>query len=260
MPAEDSISVIVPALNEEAGLAESLDTILSVVPRTFAEYEVILFDDGSSDRTGEIADELAARHPHVRAVHHPRPMGLGGVIRRGWELARMRRAIWVDGQGVTTPEALESILALRDQADLVVPYACNQEDRSPGRRLIALGFHNLMNVIFRHDVRQYTHLVMCEFALARSLRLRSRSHALQAEALVKMIKTGATYVQVGVADRFEIQGRKSKALRIGNVVGVAAALFWTFWDVAVTRRFRIEAGGGTARGPRRVPEALKGSR
>jgi glycosyltransferase involved in cell wall biosynthesis len=259
MPAEDSISVIVPALNEEAGLAESLDTILSVVPRTFAEYEIILFDDGSTDRTGAIADELAARHPHVRAVHHPRPLGLGGVIRRGWELARMRRAIWVDGQGVTTPEALEAIFALRDRADLVVPYASNQEERSPGRRLIALGFHNLLNVVFRLDVRQYTHLVLCDVALAQSLKLRSRSHALQAEALVKMIKTGATYVQVGVADRFRIQGRKSKALRIGNVLGVAAALFWTFWDVAITRRFRIDGNGTPAPASRRAREALKGS-
>jgi glycosyltransferase involved in cell wall biosynthesis len=235
---DDSISVIVPALNEEAGLAEAVQTMLAVVRTSFARYEILIFDDGSTDRTGEIADRLAVDHPHVRVYHHRRPLGLGGVIRRGWELASMRYAIWVDGQGVTTPEALRAIFEQRDRADVVVPYASNQRDRSVGRQMIAHAFRGAMNTLFRLDLRQYTHLVLCETALARSLRLRSRSHALQAEAVVKMLKSGASYVQVGVEDRFDIQGRKSKAFRLSNITGVAAAVLWTFWDVSVTGRFR----------------------
>jgi glycosyltransferase involved in cell wall biosynthesis len=240
MPGDDSLSVIIPALNEEAGLAEAVDTVLAVVPRAFSRYEVLIFDDGSTDRTGEIADDLATRHPHVRAYHHRHPLGLGGVIRRGWELASMRYAIWVDGQGVTTAEALHEIFAARQRGDLVVPYASNQGERSLGRRVIARVFRAAMNALFALDLRQYTHLVLCETALARSLKLRSRSHALQAEAVVKMIKSGSSYVQVAVEDRFTIQGRKSKAFRLSNITGVATAVLWTFWDVAVTGRFRDE--------------------
>jgi glycosyltransferase involved in cell wall biosynthesis len=260
MSADDSLSVIVPALNEEAGLTEAVDTILAVVPKHFPRYEILIFDDGSTDRTGAIADAIALDHPHVRVFHHRHSRGLGGVIRRGWELARMRLVVWVDGQGVTTAEALEAIFAARRKADLVVPYARNQRDRSLGRQLIARAFRGTMNTLFGLDLHQYTHLVLCETALVRSIWLRSRSHALQAEAVVKMIKSGCDYVEVGVDDRFDIQGRKSKAFRLSNITGVATAVMWTFWDVAVTGNFRERPSVAydVAPAPRR--EVRQGSR
>ena len=251
MSADDSITVVVPALNEEDGLTGAVESIREVVGRHFTRYEILVFDDGSNDDTGRIADELAARYPEVQAFHHPEPIGLGGVIRRGWEVGRMQWVIWVDGQGVTRPDALDAILAARGRADLVVPYASNQHERSLGRRAIARAFRGLMNVAFRLDLEQYTHLVLCELQTVRRVRVRSRSHALQAEALIKMIKSGSSYVQVGVTDNFKIEGRKSKAFRIANVLGVVAAILGTFWDVVVTGDFlasppatRPAPGGG----------------
>jgi len=172
----------------------------------------------------------------------------------------MRHAIWVDGQGVTTPEALEAIFAAHRPGAIVVPYARNQRDRSVGRRIIARAFRGTMNALFRLDLHQYTHLVLCETALARSLKLRSRSHALQAEAVIKMIKAGSDYVQVGVDDRFDIRGRKSKAFKLSNVTGVAAAILWTFWDVAVTRNFHERPSVAFDVAPTTRREARQGSR
>jgi len=92
-----------------------------------------------------------------------------------------------------------------------------------------------MNAVFRLDLYQYTHLVVCPLSIVRRLKVRTDSHAFQAEALIKMIKSGCSYVQVGVRDNFQLQGRKSKAFKLKNVVGVATSVLLTIWDVYVTR-------------------------
>jgi glycosyltransferase involved in cell wall biosynthesis len=235
MVGTDSLSVIVPALNEEAGLEGAVTTILEVVARTVPEHEILIFDDGSTDRTGAIAEDLARKHASIRVFHHGRPHGLGGVIRAGWQQARMQQVMWVDGQGVTSAEALERILAERSKADLVVPYAVNQKERDWLRRSIARAFRGTLNLVFGLDLHQYTHLVVAPREVVCKLRVRTDSHALQAEALVKMIKSGCSYVQVGVEDRFRIETRRSKAFRLRNVLGVGSFLFLTIWDVYFAR-------------------------
>jgi hypothetical protein len=153
----------------------------------------------------------------------------------------MQHVMWVDGQGVTSAEALERIFAERGKADLIVPYAANQEERNWLRRNIARVFRGTLNLIFGLDLRQYTHLVVAPREVVRNLRVRTDSHALQAEALVKMIKSGCTYVQVGVEDRFGVESRRSKAFRLRNVLGVASFLFLTIWDVYFARGRRKAA-------------------
>ena len=256
MPGSDSITVLVPALNEETGLAEAVTTMTAALADSFSEYEILIFDDGSTDATGRIADELAAANPAVTAIHHKTPHGLGGVIREGWQRARMQSVMWVDGQGVTSREALDRIFAERGKADLIVPYASNQHERALLRRIIARMFVGWMNFVFRLDLHQYTHLVVCPSAIARGLRLRSSSHALQAEALVKMIKSGCSYVQVGVEDRFNLPGRRSKAFKIANVIGVVSAMLLTVWDVYAGRDYLKSASGQPAVGSRHRTRVL----
>jgi len=227
----NSITIIVPALNEETHLEESVTTVVRAAEKWFDDYEVLVFNDGSTDRTGAIADTLAGRFKQVTAIHHATPQCIGGVIRSGLDRARMRYVIWVDGKGATPPEALDQIFAKKGEADLVVPFAWNQYERPWLRRIISRTFRRVLNTIFRLDLHQYTHLVLCETAVARQVRVRTSSYAYQAEALIKLIKSGCTYVQVGVRDNFALEGHKTKAFRPRNVGGVAAFFAYTLWDV-----------------------------
>jgi dolichol-phosphate mannosyltransferase len=229
----NSITVIVPALNEETHLEEAVMTIVAAAQRGFEEYEVLVFNDGSTDRTGEIAEALAQRFKHVTAIHHDSPQCIGGVIRRGLERARMRYVIWVDGKGATPAEALDQIFARRGDADLVVPFAWNQYERSWMRRVISRLFRWVLNTTFRLQLHQYTHLVMCETKVARRIRVRTDSYAYQAEALIKLVKSGCSYVQVGVRDNFALEGRRTKAFKPRNVAGVVGFFVRTVWDVYV---------------------------
>jgi len=222
---------VLPALNEEAELERSVRTTVAALGQAFDDWELLVYDDGSTDRTGEIAARLAAEIDGVQAFHHATPQSIGGVLRRGLERARMHYFMWVDGKGATTREALDLIFAHCGQADLVVPYAANQHERTLLRRAISSAFRTVLNLIFRLDLRQYTHLVLCETAAMRRISVRTDSYAFQAEALIKLIKSGCTYVQVGVDDDFRREAVHSKAFRLRNVAGVAAFFGHILWDV-----------------------------
>ena len=239
----DSITVAIAALNEETHLKGAVETVLRAVSRHFESFEIIIFNDGSTDGTGRIADTLAECHQQVTVVHHERPKCLGGVIRSGLSRARMKRFMWVDGKGATTEAALDAIFSLRDKADLVVPYPCNQHERALRRRIISRAFVTLVGMLFRTDLKYYTHVALFHTAQARQFSVRTDSYAYQAEALIKMIRAGHTYVQVGVEDCYSQEDGQTKAFKLNNVTGIATFLLGTLWDVYVVRGFRRSANG-----------------
>ena len=82
-----SVSVFFPCYNEEENVERTTLAAVRACERLFDQYEIIIVDDGSRDRTGEIADRLAATQPNVRAVHNRPNRGYGGALRRGFEEA-----------------------------------------------------------------------------------------------------------------------------------------------------------------------------
>ncbi len=229
------MTIIVPALNEAERIRDAVATIVGAADAWFQDYEILIFDDGSTDGTGEIAEELARKFPRVCAHHHSHSRCLGGVLRHGWELASKEYVMWVDSQGVTTRQALDEILAKVGQADIVIPYATNQSERPLFRRFVARLFVAAMNWICGLDLHQYTHLVVYPVRIARQLNIATDSYAFHAEALIRALATGATWVEVGVEDRFNIPGRKSKALRVPNVFGVLRFMVSTLLEFTFGR-------------------------
>ncbi|MGE5293400.1 MAG: glycosyltransferase family 2 protein, partial [Solirubrobacterales bacterium] len=78
-----SISVFFPCYNEQDNVAKVTEQAIQVLEGLNADYEVILVDDGSSDRTPEVADRLAAANQKVRVVHHPHNRGYGAALQSG---------------------------------------------------------------------------------------------------------------------------------------------------------------------------------
>src|SRR2546427_11519710 len=84
-----TVSVIIPALNEQENLAGAVTTVMEAIGDRFRDYELLIFDDGSTDSTGMIADRLAFENQHIRVIHNLRNMGFGYNFNRGVGLARM---------------------------------------------------------------------------------------------------------------------------------------------------------------------------
>src|SRR5574337_1367105 len=82
------LSVLIPAYNEEAGLEQSVEAVLRHLEALHVDAEILVVDDGSRDRTGQVANALADRHPQVRAFHHAVNRGIGAGFLTGIEQAR----------------------------------------------------------------------------------------------------------------------------------------------------------------------------
>src|SRR6266498_2252000 len=75
-----SLSLVLPAHNEEENIRVVVEQALEVLPKFTSEFEIIVVNDGSRDHTAEIIDDLATNDSRVRAIHHKRNKGYGGAL------------------------------------------------------------------------------------------------------------------------------------------------------------------------------------
>ncbi len=219
-----AVSFVVPALNEEKNIEATVKHILEAGRQSCRDFEIILVNDGSIDRTGAIMDELAVRHRTVRVVHNERNSGYGGAFKRGAAVAQKDYVVRVCADDVSPAECLEKTLHEVGKADLVLPYLTNSEVRSLGRRFCSWGFTTLINALFGQRVRYYNHCVVFRRENLKAITIVTNGFVYQAEAVVKLLKAGCTYVEVAVYDVPRVHG-KSTALRPKNLLNSFRAVY-----------------------------------
>jgi len=230
MVSENSITIIIPALNEEKRLEATVSTVVRSLKKHFDAFEVIIFNDGSKDRTGEIADSLAKRFDYVKAVHHKAPVCVGGIYKEGIRLSTMSYIMRINGKNDLTEENFDKIFKMREKAEIVIPYTTNINERSMFRKSVSRTFTGLLNLIFGLKLRYYNHFVLYKKKLPASVAIRTDSYAFQAEILIKLIKAGFSYVEVPVEDTYE-PGIPTKAFYFANIRMVAVFIFALIYDI-----------------------------
>jgi dolichol-phosphate mannosyltransferase len=226
-----TISLIVPALNEAAVVGGVLEEIHRETANCFANFEIIAVDDCSSDATGRIMEEFAARKPNVRVLRNPRNLGLGGSFRRALKEARFQYVMLLCGDGGLPGRSLPAIFACIGTADLVLPYMVNlRRIKSPSRYFVSRTYQNLLNVVFGFKIRYYNGLPVYRRTLLNAINVKSNGFGFQAEIVVKLLKSGCTYVEVGV-EGAEQKG-KSFAFRPRNIVSVTRTLLRLIAEIA----------------------------
>lgn len=221
------MSFIVPAFNEE----ENVGAVIIEIERArlaanIQHLEVIAINDASTDNTLAVLKALAEVHPCIRVLNNERNLGLGGTYKRGVKEARGTFVIMVPGDNEHPADGILSILEMRGAADLVIPYVTNTGVRPLHRRIISRAFVALMNTLFWLKVPYYNGLVIHRTQLLRSITIESDGFAFQAEAIIKLLKRGCSYVTVGTVLHAK-NDKKTKAFRISNVLSVV----WTLIDL-----------------------------
>lgn len=190
-----------PAYDEEANVEAVVREGLAKLPRFCDELELIVVDDGSRDRTGEIADRLAAEDPRVRVVHHRPNRGYGGAIRSGLTAATRPYVFFSDGDLQFDLDDLGRLLPHLGRADVVVGYRERRAD-PPKRLFIAWVYNTLIRILFVAPFRD----VDCAFKLFRRdvfervplERVRSNGAFFSPELLLVLRAAGTRIAQVGV--------------------------------------------------------------
>jgi glycosyltransferase involved in cell wall biosynthesis len=196
----ETISAVLPAFNEQENIETAVTRMVETLKSLpLADWEVIIVDDGSVDRTGEIADRLASEDPaHIRVFHHNPNLGYAEALKTGFTSARHQLIFYTDSDNQFDVREITSLLALIDEADIVTGFRIYRFD--PLTRLVlSWGFNLLVRIIFRINVRD----IDCAFKLFRRevfdrVTIESKKFFVDAEILAKAKYFGFRMVEVGV--------------------------------------------------------------
>jgi glycosyltransferase involved in cell wall biosynthesis len=147
-----SLSVVFPAFNEEANIRGVVEDAHRTVPKLAPIFEIIVVNDGSKDRTGEICDRLVEELSNVRVVHHPRNRGYGAALKSGIMLARYDLIFFTDADGQFDLTEVAALVEQADAYDIVAGYRARRQD-PPHRLLFAWGWNVLVRVVLGIRIR-----------------------------------------------------------------------------------------------------------
>jgi glycosyltransferase involved in cell wall biosynthesis len=182
-----SVSVVLPAYNEEEAIESTVRHVAEAMQALVSDFEIVVTNDGSKDRTGEILDALQRdRSLHLRVVTHPRNQGYGAALASGFDAAGNGLIFMTDGdKQFDVAELAGFIPAMDADTDLVIGWRRKRAD--PFMRLVnAWGWKQLVNGLFGYTARD----VDCAFKLFRrevwrSVVVHARGATFSAEFLIK---------------------------------------------------------------------------
>lgn len=186
--------------NEEGNIEQVVTSAVAVLSEIADRYEVIVVDDGGRDRTGEIADRLAAANPLVKVVHHAVNRGYGAAVRSGFEAAKYPLVGFVDGDNQFDLGELPILLRALDGVDIVSGYRIRRRDPAFWR-LYSFLYNQAGRLLFSFPIRD----VDCGFKIYRRdvldrllPRLQNTGALINMEMLARARKMGARVTEVGV--------------------------------------------------------------
>ena len=237
-PRPSGLSVFFPAYNDSGTIASLVITAIHAAQSVTDDFEVIVVNDGSADRTAEVADELAAMYPQVKVVHHQVNRGYGGALRTGFATASKEFVFYTDGDAQYDPAELTDLwAAMRPDVDLVNGYKISRSD--PFHRIvIGRVYHHTVKLLFGLKVRD----VDCDFRLMRRsifdrVRLEKNSGVICLEMMKKIQDAGFRIAEVPVHHYHRTHG-KSQFFNFRRIFRTALDVGRLWYDLVVRGRHR----------------------
>jgi len=193
-----SLSVVLPAYNEEQAIARTISDILAVLHNRIKDFEVIIVNDGSTDATASIVMDIAESDSHVLLVSHTINQGYGAALVSGFAAATKELTFFMDSDGQFDIRDLSNFFPFIDAYDAVIGYRIHRQD-SRIRKLNAWGWKCLVGFVLGVHARD----IDCAFKLLHTEflhthPLETRGAMINAELLFKLKQAGCTYKEVGV--------------------------------------------------------------
>lgn len=196
--AAKSLSLVLPAYNEEANLPDVIAEAIGLLPRYFADFEIIIVNDGSRDATEAVARQLADSDSRVRLINHARNRGYGDALRSGFAASSANLVMFMDADRQFSIEDISRLLPFIDSHDIVAGFRMERSDHLH-RRVFAETFNVSIRMLFGVHMRD----IDCAFKIfdgdmLRSIQLTSTGALINTEIMAKARRQGARVQQVGV--------------------------------------------------------------
>ncbi|MBS3102929.1 glycosyltransferase family 2 protein [Candidatus Woesearchaeota archaeon] len=212
-----SLSVFFPAYNEEENIALALERAVSVVSKITTDYEIMVVDDGSRDKTSDIVKGYIKTNPKIRLIQHGKNRGYGAALKTGFENSGKELIFYTDSDLQFNLAEISRLLKFIDDYDLVIGYRIKRKD--PFMRLIAASvYKNLVRLILGLKVKDPDcAFKLCRKAVIDKIKPFQGTRGADVELLVKAIHYGFRIKEVGVEHLPRLKG-KSEATTFLNVI------------------------------------------
>lgn len=209
MKRTDSLSVFFPAHNEIDNIGTLVRKTDQVLSGLVEDYEILVINDGSTDGTRELLDQLVAEVPRLRPVHHEQNQGYGGAVRTGFHSATKDLVFFSDGDCQFDIAEIDKFLAEIDQYDAILGYRINRRDPFH-RKVFAKCWGMLIRILFGLRVRDLD----CAFKLfhrpmVADIEFQAAGAMITVELLYKLKKKGFRFKEIGVTHYPRTAGEQS---------------------------------------------------
>ena len=234
--ARPSVSAMFPCYNDATTIARLVDEVHRALEPLTAALEVIVVNDGSSDGSREVLDDLAATRSWLRPIHHDRNRGYGGALISGFTAAQHDWIFYTDGDGqYDASEAALLVPLATDDVDVVQGFKLGRGD-SWYRKVIGRVYHHTVKLLFRLPVRDTD----CDFRMFRrglvvAHPLVSTSGVICVEMMRGFAAQGARFVETPVHHYRRPSGR-SQFFRVPAIARSARQLLQLWWRIMVVER------------------------
>lgn len=142
-----SITIVIPAYNEQQNIAFLVKDTLKKLPKYFKDYEVIIVDDGSTDQTAELADKLSKKNKKLRVIHQTNG-GYSKAMLTGIKAATKQFVAYMPADGQFMIDDMRHCFEVMDHADLILGYRGGRQDYTPRRVIFSYGYLLLLLILF----------------------------------------------------------------------------------------------------------------
>jgi len=196
-----SISLFFPAWNEEDYVARAVARAKVVLDRLTDDWEILIINDASTDRTRELAEALAKADARVRCISHEVNLKLGGAMRTGFSSSTKDVVVYSDMDLPFDLDELERALHLMDylEADMITAFRFDRTSEGPKRIVYSFVYNSLIRTLFGVNVRDINFsFKVVHRRVLESVELKSQGSFIDAELVIKAIKRGFRVFQMGV--------------------------------------------------------------
>jgi len=230
------ISVVMPALDEEKNILAAITNTLKAFDDFSINGEIIVINDGSTDKTEVIVKETKSNDHRIRLIRHTNPKGIGSSFWDGVDIAKGNAVCMLPGDNENDPWEIFRYHILLEHVDIVIPFMFNKEVRSLFRNVLSYIYRSIINSSFAINLNYTNGTVLYKKSLLEKLTSRVSGFFYQTDILIRLIKKGYLFAEVPY--RIGMREGLSKAVSFPSFLKVVKGYLCLLRDL----RFSVNAG------------------